>query len=335
MKLYDSEITTWRNLRAELKAPPPLSIEQLAQINAKSKELLLQTTDHRIQHNTLGLLLIALLLILDLSLFTVPGATALVIATLLHSFLAYSLTVYTMHEGAGHKRIILGSNTPTKFLSKITNNLSRLFFSDPYHYSQMHPSHHSSLGTERDLAFTQVVEPIRIAKCFLPLAGILPFNDYKIHGDDKINRSGLLSLLIGGVYHSVLIWIASKNHNFYVSLFAIVGIAPWIGFSLDRLRETSEHLLMKSDDLPEARDLGANAWGYLIGGGPWGQPCHLTHHCAPALPWYQQIRLSRFIKQTMTDEQRRHYFVPEGLLSYPIKFSKLIKENRQAFKRHT
>jgi hypothetical protein len=51
----------------------------------------------------------------------------------------------------------------------------------------------------------------------------------------------------------------------------------------------------------------------VIGGGPWGQPCHMAHHLVASIPWYQQIVLHRFIVALLTEKQRRQFLLPPGL----------------------
>lgn len=327
MKVYKSELKNWSEFRAR-ELNHPLSKDQLQLIDSKAKELLKETMSNTSLHNLLGVVLILFLLSLDIFSFTLPGYMGLVSMTIVHGFILYSLTIYTMHEGAGHKRIIIGNQV----LSFLVNNVSRLCFADPKNYQEVHPSHHQQLGTEADQAFTQMVEPKRILISFLPGAGLLGFTDYKIHEGYTWTKSKIISLITGLTYSTLLFFMAKNNHSPMLVIFIILVGAPWVSFTLDRLRESSEHLLMKSEDLPEARELGNSFWGYVIGGGPWGQPCHLSHHIAPSLPWYQQLRLSREIKKVMNQEQRKHFFVEDGFFQYPKKFIQLMKINAEAFR---
>jgi fatty acid desaturase len=327
MKVYKSELENWSKFRA-LQKTTPLTPEQLKQIDQRSKFLLKQTFAHPYRHNIVGICLVLSLLLIDILSFTIPGILGLIIMTTVHGFILYSLTIYTLHEGAAHKRIILGS----PILAFLVNNVSRLCFADPIHYQRCHSSHHQHLGTKDDKAFTHMIVPSRILKSFLPGAAFLKFNDYKIHSSDAWTISKIMTLLIG-LNYSLILFLMAKNHQHSgVLVFIILIAAPWISFSLDRLRESSEHLLLKSDDLPEAREIGNNFWGYLIGGGPWGQPCHLSHHISPSLPWYQQLRLSREIKQILSMEQRKYFFIEDGFFKYPKKFIQLMKSNSQLFK---
>ncbi len=331
MKVYDHELENWFRLRTEIKAPA-LTSKQLSLIDFKAKSLLKQTQSHIILHNFQSVCLILTLLITDIFVFSLEGTFGLMTMTFMHGFILYSLTVYTMHEGAGHKRIILGSSFFIKKLAFIVNNVSRLFFADPTFYARNHPSHHQHLASKEDKAFTQLVDPKRIFKSMLPGAGIFEFNDYKIHSGDDWTLSKIASLVIGLLYSSLLLLVAHKNHNPIHLVLILLIVSPWISFTLDRLRESTEHLMMRSDDLPEAREIGNSFWGYLIGGGPWGQPCHLSHHFAPALPWYQQLRLSAYIKEVLTADQRSYFFVGDGLIDYPKMFFSLMKQNSAIFR---
>lgn len=327
MKVYKSELENWSKFRA-LQKNAPLTNEQLQLIDQTSKQLLKQTMAHPKLHNILGTLLVLILIFVDIYSFTLQGTLGLISMTLIHGFILYSLTIYTMHEGAGHKRIILGNPA----LAYLINNVSRLYFADPVHYQLCHPSHHQQLGTKDDQAFSQMVEPKRIFKSFLPGAGLLEFNDYKIHSGNLWTPSRIATLVIGLSYSAILFLLAKNQQPNILMVFILLVGSPWISFSLDRLRESSEHLLLKSDDLPEARELGNTFWGYLIGGGPWGQPCHLSHHIAPALPWYQQIRLSRALKEILSRDQKKHFFINDGFFEYPKKFVQLMKSNSRFFK---
>jgi len=72
------------------------------------------------------------------------------------------------------------------------------------------------------------------------------------------------------------------------------------------------------------RDLGLGFWGLLIGGGPWGQPCHWTHHLMVGVPWYNQLPLHFFIKRLVTPQQRDVFFL-KPLIGFPALLLRLIK----------
>ncbi len=52
---------------------------------------------------------------------------------------------------------------------------------------------------------------------------------------------------------------------------------------------------MPLDNANGSRSFGLGFWGLLVGGGPWGSPCHWEHHLVPSLPWYQQLILHRHV----------------------------------------
>ena len=84
---------------------------------------------------------------------------------------------------------------------------------------------------------------------------------------------------------------------------------PHIGFYVDRMRQFTEHNLMPLENNSGARSLGVGFWGLLVGGGPWGQPCHLAHHMVASIPWYQQIMLHRYIVGLLTETQRKQFLL--------------------------
>lgn len=330
MKIYESELKALEFCKLNESAPA-LSTDQLQAINVYSQVLVKQAYKHKALHNLLTLLIIASLLIIDLYVFTLQGMLGLVLMTLVHGFITYSLTIYTMHEGMGHQRLILGNNLGLRLLANICNNVSRLFFADPLFYKKVHPTHHQSLGTKDDKAFTNAVEPKRIWKSFLPLAAVLPFCDYKIHSSDAWDKSKALSLVISLLFGGIQLFLAIEHHSILSMVLILLVFSPWVAFCLDRLRESGEHLVMLDGSLPATRDIGLNFWGLLIGGGFWGQPCHLSHHIAPALPWYQQIRLSIYLQKILTPLQLDYYFFPQSILGYPKKLFQLLLKNKQLF----
>jgi fatty acid desaturase len=87
-------------------------------------------------------------------------------------------------------------------------------------------------------------------------------------------------------------------------LLTMLVFVPHVGFLLDRLRQFTEHNLMPLDNRNGARSFGTGFWGLLVGGGPWGQPCHWEHHLVPSLPWYQQILLHQHVRRILTPRQR-------------------------------
>jgi hypothetical protein len=68
---------------------------------------------------------------------------------------------------------------------------------------------------------------------------------------------------------------------------------------LDRTRESIEHCNMPADVKFGSWEMGLSPVALLIGGGPWGQPCHFSHHIAPEFSWYQQILLHIKLKEIL------------------------------------
>lgn len=218
-----------------------------------------------------------------------------------HGFLGYSYVVYTLHLGAGHR--LFGEG----WLRRLAFHSSRLLFADPLQYREAHLRHHRSLGQKEDGAFTHYVLPARIIKSMLPGAGVLFPNDYKIHHGETYTLSRLQSDLIGLSFLGFEVWIVSPYHAWYWTVLALAFVAPWIGSILDRTRESIEHQLMPSDNQYGTREFGMNFWGLLWGGGPWGQPCHFSHHFAPDLNWLDQIRLHRYFRKTLRPEMLEYF----------------------------
>lgn len=232
------------------------------------------------------------------------GSTSLlfVLTFALHGVLGYQWVVYGLHEGAGH-----GLFPQSKFLRFMAFHSSRIMMADPVHYRNAHSTHHRFLGSERDEAQTNFVLLRRVLVSILPGAGILFPNDYRIHKGDGFSRSLLLSSLIG----FVRIYIEYRALKSYFSteaiLLMLLVLSPWVGLSLDRIRESLEHHLMPRSKTYGTRELGLSPLGLLIAGGPWGQPCHMSHHLAPDFKWHQQLRLHQFLKSLLDREQRAFF----------------------------
>jgi hypothetical protein len=231
---------------------------------------------------------------------------ALLLMGLCHGIWGYSFVTYTLHEGAGHGLL---KNTPFRFLAF---HSSRLLFADPEFYRDVHQSHHKFLGTSRDGSFTHHVNLNRVLRSLLPGAGILFPNDYKIHQGDKLTRSLLFSYLVGGLFLGLELLLLRGEFLWWKILLSFTFLGPWVGLSLDRLRESLEHWGMPAQRKLGSKEFGLTFWGLLIGGGPWGQPCHFSHHLAPDLSWYQQLRLHLYLKK-LNPELPRDYLLTTGL----------------------
>lgn len=312
--------------------------QQKKQLRGKAKEWYKLSHKHNYLHNTLNLLIIIGLIAFDFALFRASFFKSilanLTFIFIMHAYVVYSLNTFTIHEGSSHNVIILGTSKLAKFFQTLVNNVPRLYFADPGFYGPIHVHHHKDFGTPQDAAFTNYVRGSRLFKCFLPLAGILPFNDYKIHGDTIINKSQRLSNIIGFFYT----WLLNKpfidqvGFKFFIVFY--LGSA-WLSFTLDRLRESTEHQLMPAGDreLNGARNFGLSFWGLIIGGGPWGQPCHLSHHVHPSLPWYWQCLMHFELKKVLTKKQKQQ-FIFDGILGWPRAVMFIFSERTKVNKRY-
>lgn len=328
MKLYPEEWECALRFQRSQHVPR-LSEEQLREARESGKRYTQWSHGHPFLHNLLNSLVFAALFIADISLLVIlapwllgPAPTAaqwllaFLIVSVVHGFLFYSVTIFSIHEGAAHDRIIQSVGPVSRFFALLANNASRVFYADPIYYRSRHTHHHKDFGTKDDGAFTNFVWPRRFFVSLLPFAGIANFNDYRIHSDTRFSKSQFLSLTIGNMYSLGVGWFMFERTGLLFAVLVLVVIGPWIAFLLDRLRETTEHNLMSLETENGARNLGLGFWGLLVGGGPWGQPCHLSHHLIPALPWYQQCRLHFKLRSMMTRDQRR-YFCIQPVVGFP------------------
>jgi fatty acid desaturase len=106
-----------------------------------------------------------------------------------------------------------------------------------------------------------------------------------------------------------------------------------VGFFFDRLRQFSEHNLMPLDNQDGSRSFGLGFWGMLIGGGPWGSPCHWEHHLVASLPWYQQLVLHGYVKSLLTETQRKQFLL-QPVVGYPKLLWRLLREPVQFVRTH-
>ncbi len=316
MKFYEDEFKTFKE--KESKQYPVLDKEQARLIQKHVEDFRKWGLEHPIFHFFLKILPIITCITLWFFLFfylpilEISKTTFLFIFSILYGTLSYSFVVYTLHECAGHQ-----SFRTYPLLKKIMFNLSRLKMADPEYYKSCHSSHHNHLGTMKDCAFTNYIAFPRFFKSILPGAGIIFPNDYNIHQNPIRNKSRVITEIIGFLFLSLEFYLLSQFLGIWESITILVFVGPWIGMALDRIRETTEHRLMPSNNKYGATEWGLNPLGLLLGGGPWGQPCHFSHHFAPDLAWYQQIRLHLKFRSILREDQKEIYFMSkEKILSF-------------------
>jgi hypothetical protein len=319
-----------------------LTPSQTLQIKTRGRCLHAWFKSHPITHNFISISVILLIFAIDwfgfvnLARFIVashPGKAASILTAfligILHSWLLYTLAVYSLHEGAAHNLIFPGRGPVSRTASRFAQNLCRLSNTEPHPYAETHKSHHGHFATERDAEFLNFVVPQRLWLMLLPLASFFNYGDFFVHRSSSFNRSTALSLALSAAY--TLCYLAVLFRHFGL-LFPIIVflLLPHVGFFFDRLRQYTEHNLMPLDNISGARSLGIGFWGMLVGGGPWGQPCHMAHHLVPSIPWYQQILLHRYIVSLLTREQRNQFLLPP-IYGFPTLLYTIIRDaNRLA-----
>jgi hypothetical protein len=331
MKIYPEELELFaRYTREELSDFPLVNDAQFEYMRGHSRKLKDWEKKHWIFHNTLNLLvlttLVSMMIYFGMILPTQhsPSYGMLLICAGLHGLIAYSLTIFTLHEGAGHNAIIRNHGPISKILGIIANNLCRLSFADAHYYNSIHPQHHHSTATENDCAFTNFVLPKRFLISLTPLAGVMPYCDYKIHTPPTMTKSKILTDTIGTFWLGAITYQLITNGHTWIMAALFIIFTTWVSFTVDRLRETTEHNLMPGTKNNVARSFGPNLWGLFICGGPWGQVCHLMHHMFPSATWYQQIILHYRFKAIATPEQLKAFCMQGGILDYPKVAYKII-----------
>lgn len=224
--------------------------------------------------------------------------------TVLHGWLLYSLSIYSLHECAGHRKI--GRSKIQNLLIRICSNLCRFTGADPVFYLQNHSSHHQYLGTAQDATFTNWVQRGRLLRSLIPGSPILVPSDFFVHIGNEWTRSKAFTVVSSVIFASIEFTILFPSFGWIITATILLVISPWLGACFDRLRDTSEHVLRPADTRIGARDFGLGFYGWIFCGGPWGQPFHLTHHLLPTLPWYQQIQFGMKIRRLLTCKQIDH-----------------------------
>lgn len=342
MKLYPQEIEAAELYQErELRGFPYLSQFQLNRIHGESRKYFGWSVRHPYLHNAITSCIFLLLFFLDYLILAkltlifqwapIPIWLMVVFCSFLHGIISYQVNIFSIHEGGAHHRLIQSKGVLSRILAVVAESACRVFGGDPTYYGANHSFHHSKLGTTGDVTFTNFVMPKRLFKSLLPLAIFLGFNDFRVHQGTKYDGSRILTTVIAILYHGAYFFLMLPAIGWLATTLILFVLGPWVGFGLDRLREGTEHDLMPLDTWNGTRDLGLNFWGFFIGGGPWGQPCHLAHHLAPHLPWYSQIKLHLFLKKILTEKQK-HFFLVAPFQSFPALLSFLLKKGHQYLK---
>ena len=323
-----------------------LNEEQLNLIMNRGRALYKWFKAHPYIHNLISLLVIVFILSADYFILMRlpawfleagratgwgPALLTALLAAGLHSWLFYSLTVFTLHEGSAHKMIFPPRGPVSSVANFLANNLARLAGAEPGYYAEHHMTHHSKFGTKEDGEFLNFVIPRRYWMTFLPLATIFNFSDFIIHRPLAYTTGRMVSGLTTATYHGLYGLAVYQRFGLVFALSAL-AFFPHVGFYFDRLRQYSEHNLMPLDNKNGARSFGLGFWGLVVGGGPWGQPCHWEHHLVASVPWYQQLMLHRYVVTLLTPRQRKQFLI-EPITGFPKLWWRLLRESNAFLQR--
>jgi len=241
---------------------------------------------------------------------------ASIVAGSTHSWFMYSLGVFSLHEGAAHNAVFSGTGAFGKAGQALSRNICRIAGTEPESYAACHMAHHAKFGTEEDSEFLNFVLPHRYWMTFWPLAAFINFTDFVSHRPLTYTRSRVLSDGLSALYNGVYAFLIYRSFGLAFTLLTMLVFGPHIGFYMDRLRQFTEHNLMPLENRNGTRSFGIGFWGLLLGGGPWGQPCHLVHHLVASIPWYQQVVLHRYMKTLLTERQREQFLI-KPVIGFP------------------
>jgi hypothetical protein len=331
--------------RRHVPAPPfeGLTEKQMSLIMGRGRSLYKWFKAHTLFHNLINSAVVLLIFAADYFallrsplLFISPHRTnslpsilvASFVAGCLHSWILYSLSVFSLHEGAAHNIIFAGTGGLSRIAQSLSRNLCRMAGGEPDYYSACHMAHHAKFGSEDDSEFLNFIIPRRYWLTFLPLAAFINFSDFLIHRPPAYTRGRAISALWSTVYNGAYAYAVYRLFGGVFCSLTMLVFMPHFGFYLDRLRQFTEHNLMPLENRNGARSFGVGFWGIVVGGGPWGQPCHWAHHLVASIPWYQQIVLHRYIAGLLTPRQREQFLI-QPLIGFPKMWWQLIRESNR------
>ena len=196
MIIHDEELALARAYQQE-HSFEDLTDDQLRAILTRGRELFHWFKAHPRTHNVINLCGLASIFVLDYltlmklpALFITPGqyesasiwatVAASALAGSIHSYLLYSLGVFTLHEGAAHRILLVGQSAFVKRVQALASQLCRISAAEPEYYATRHMVHHAKFGTHDDQEFLNCVLPRRYFLTFLPLAAFINFSDFII-----------------------------------------------------------------------------------------------------------------------------------------------------------
>jgi hypothetical protein len=338
MKLHPEELAL-SHAFAEHLPFDGLTDRQLAQIQERGRGLFQWFKKHPYIHNTIGVLVFAVLFGADYwallrlpRLFLPEGqphstwmiVIAAALAGGLHSYFLYSMAIYSVHEAFTHKVLFQRVGPISRGAHFVASHLCRVAHAEPNHYSVYHLAHHGKFGGEDDGEFLNFVRPKRYWLTWLPLAVI--YSDFSCHHPKGYNRSRAITALMTVVYNGIYGYLLYQAFGPLFVIVSMVLFFPHVGFILDRARQFTEHNLMPPENRNGSRSFGWGFWGMFLGGGPWGTPCHLEHHLVDYVPWYHQLILHAHVRKLLTPGQRKQFLI-EPVIGWPKLWWRIMREH--------
>jgi Fatty acid desaturase len=339
MRILPEEVTMARAY-AETHDFARLTEEQVGAIVARGRQLFHWFKAHPTLHNTINAIVLVFIFAADyFVLLRLPGVflprggdapvtrilLAAAVSGSLHSYILYSLGTFSLHEGAAHHIVFVGSRRWGRAGRWLGANVCRIAATEPDCYAENHMIHHSKFGTAADAEFLNFVLPRRYFLTFLPYAAFINFSDFIAHRPPTYTKSRIVSAAVSTVYSGAYLYFASRMWGLWFGLIVMFVFMPHVGFFLDRLRQFTEHNLMPLENHNGSRSFGIGFWGMTVGGGPWGSPCHLEHHLVPSIPWYQQLLLHRFVVRQMTPSQRKQFLLTP-VVGFPLLWLRIVRD---------
>jgi hypothetical protein len=221
-----------------------------------------------------------------------PLAAAAAASGFVHSYLLYSLAFFDARR-LRPQGDVSHAHAARRWAHRVGSNLCRVGGADPKR-SRDPPAAPYEVRDRGGRRFLNFVFPRRYFDLLLAVATNV--SDFVIHRPPTYTRGRTISALTAYTYNGIYAWLLYRTFGGAFAFVVMIVMLPHVGFYLDRVRQFTEHNLMPLENENGARSLGLGFWGMLLGGGPWGSPCHLEHHLAANLPWYGQLLLHRHLE---------------------------------------
>src|ERR1039457_7070461 len=211
-----------------------LNPEQIHQVMVRGRELHKWFRAHTRLHAAISLSAIGSIFTVDWLVWIplprsfrapVPGTWGLILAATftgtVHSWLVFSLSIYSLHEGAAHNLIFPGTSPLSRAASFLSTNMCRLSAAEPEYYSECHMAHHAKFGTEDDSEFLNFIFPRRLWINFLPLGSFFNYTDFFVHRTPAYTRSSATSGFFAAIYNGLYLFML---YHFFGLLFTFIVV---------------------------------------------------------------------------------------------------------------